>query len=276
MRTGQSISTVGTAVTIAVLALSGCDLTVNAGKPDSGSGGSTGTGGNSGTGGNTSTGGNTGTGGNIGTGGGDLSALLCSGSNPCPSGQFCFNGLCAIGCQTNANCAADQYCQTDGDGLCHNKVVTTCPEVACASSQVCTMGFCSTPPQPTQCDPSQVVNGNDNCDSKSICIDPANTQAQDPKCYTFPACAEDKTCPVGTYGALCNDGLIPNKGLICITGVCKENKHCPKNWNCVRGNPNDVAGYCSNGALGAPCSMPSHCTSGNCQVLLPGAPGFCT
>ncbi len=253
MRTARRTS-VGLAV--CYLALSACDVSVQAGDKDGGGGG-------------------TGTGGGSGVGGGDLSSLLlCSNSKPCPAGQFCFNGACVPGCQSNGDCATDQYCQTEGDRLCHNKTVTTCPQVACASTQICEGGFCSTPPPPTQCDPQQVLNGNDGCDNTSVCIDSQSTSTADPKCYSFPACGADKTCPTGLRGAVCNDGLIPNKGLICLTGLCKDASNCPSQWNCVKFGAG-VAGQCSNGVLGSPCSKPSECTSGNCQSFGPGTPGFC-
>lgn len=259
-------------VPLLVLALSGCDQVVMLG--DGGTGGGAATGGGGGT---TGGGGGTTGGGGGNTGGGSgLEPFICSASKPCPSGQFCFNGLCALGCQTNANCAADQYCDTEFDHLCHNKTVPTCAvSTECASSQVCISGFCSTPPPVTQCDPNQVASGNDGCDQNSLCVDPSETQAADPKCYTFPACAQDKTCPVGLQGAVCNDGLIPNKARVCLTGLCRSAANCPSSWTCVKFNSADVLGVCSNRGFGSPCTGPGECQSGNCVMGLPGLPGIC-
>lgn len=210
-----------------------------------------------------------------GGGGGGGSESPCSASKACPSGQFCFNGICAVGCQSNQDCASDQYCATDSDRLCHNKTVTTCPEVPCASGQQCVSGLCSTPPPPTQCDPEQVGNGMDGCEKNAICLDPATTEAKDPKCYSFPACGEGDTCPTGTQGAVCNVGLIPNKGKICLTGLCTQATHCPKDWACFKYPSNAPVGFCSNKGPFAPCTTAADCTSGNCMTAAPGFPGFC-
>lgn len=258
------MTTTGRVVVLAVVGLwlSGCNVNVNVGPGDGGSGGGSGS-----TGGGSSSGG--------GTGGGSGIALGCSASMACPSGQFCFNGVCAYGCQTNGNCAADQFCDTETDHLCHNKTVQSCSGAgSCLSTQECVSGFCSTPPPATQCDPNQVSSGNDGCDTKSICFAPQE-QGASPKCHTFPACAQDKTCPVGTSGAVCNDGLIPNKARICLVGVCKTVEHCPASWACVKFTATDVLGLCSNKMTGAPCTKPSECLSNNCSIPAPGFPGFC-
>lgn len=239
-----------------------CDVTVQAGTGGGGGGGSGG-------------GGGTQTDAGSGGGTGNMPWQQCSASMSCPSGQFCFNGLCAIGCNSNNDCAADQFCDTEFDRLCHNKVVTTCPAVACTSNQICAGGFCSTPPPEIVCNPEKVASGDDGCDAKSICVDPYETDAKDPKCRSYPSCSQEKTCPTGIQGALCNDGLIPNKGLICLVGYCKTTANCPTNWACFKVTPNDVVGACSNKMVGAPCSSGADCLSNTCNQLIAGLPGFC-
>lgn len=256
---------------MAALWFSACDVQVNLGDGGAGGGGTFVTGGGSGGGGGDMSGHN-----DAGAGGGNAIELWCSASRACPSGQFCFNGLCAIGCQSNANCASDQYCATDGDMLCHNKVVPTCTVAGdCGEQQVCTSGFCSTPPPATQCNPDNVPSGNDGCDARSVCIDSSDTAMEDPQCHTFPACAADKTCPTGTQGAVCNDGLIPNKDKICLIGLCRDVGNCPANWACVKGVSTDVLGFCSSRGFGAPCSGAADCISGNCSQPVPGFLGWC-
>lgn len=248
---------------VAAVVFSACDVHVN--LMDGGAGGGTGTGGGSG-GGTANTGG----------GGNEVIELWCSSSRPCPSGQFCFNGLCALGCQSNGDCRSDQYCDTEGDRLCHNVTVPTCAVAGdCAEQQICTAGFCSTPPPQTQCDPDQVPSGNDGCDSRSVCFDEGSSSMPAPKCHTFPACAADKTCPTGTSGAVCNDGLIPNKDKICLIGLCRVVDHCPADWACVRGVSTDVLGLCSPKTSGSPCSSAADCLSGSCYQPVPGFLGFC-
>lgn len=205
------------------------------------------------------------------TGGADGGEYMpCSAQNPCPDGQFCFNGLCALGCNSDGDCADDQYCDTEGDRLCHGKVVSTCPEVACASGQECVNGFCSTTVD-QQCE--QMPNGEDGCDRDELCVEqPDVPEAY--QCYTFPACAADDTCPVGTTGAVCNAGILPNKDKICLIGGCLEQAHCPADWRCVELD-GAVVGFCSSGGVGFPCGSGADCDSGNCQTPLPGVPGIC-
>lgn len=208
--------------------------------------------------------------------GGGGGHVLCGNSNPCPSGQFCFNGLCAYGCNSNGDCAADQYCDTSqyGDRLCHNKTVTTCPGTPCESNQVCEKGMCSTPPPATQCDPAKASSGQDGCDKYSICLQ--DDQSNPAKCYTFDACPQDGHCPTGLQGSVCNEGFIPNKSRICLTGLCHEVANCPGGWFCAKGSANDVLGLCGNGAMGAPCGTNADCQSGlHCSSPGPGFIGFC-
>jgi len=192
----------------------------------------------------------------------------CSAANACPDGQFCFNGICAIGCQSDGDCADNQYCATDDDMLCHNKEVTICPEVPCAEGQVCVNGFCSTPPPSTECSTEMLPDG---CESNALCVE---AEEGAPKCYTFPYCSEDGTCPVGTQGAVCNNDLI-DKDKICLIGLCTEVANCPADWSCVKFETNGVIGFCSNGGVGSPCTGNEECVSGTCSLPFPGVPGFC-
>ena len=197
--------------------------------------------------------------------------LPCNASKPCPSGQFCYNGLCALGCNSNGDCARDQYCDTSGDRLCHNKSVSTCPDTPCASGQVCVKGLCSTPPPDTMCTPR--FDQNDGCESNAICLPEDQDKA---RCYTFPYCPENGQCPTGTSGAVCNDGYLPGKARICLTSACASEKNCPAAWRCVKFNANDVLGSCSNGGRYSPCNTSADCSQGlTCQSPAPGFPTYC-
>lgn len=195
---------------------------------------------------------------------------LCSASTPCPEGQFCFNGICALGCNSDGDCADDQYCDTEFDRLCHNKTVSTCPDTPCPEGQECVNGFCSAGKGP-QCE--QMPNGQDGCDKSSLCIEDLDMEGSF-ACYPFPACAADDTCPVGTEGAVCNTGIIPSKNKICLISLCTEVSHCPAEWSCFK-YPGEVLGQCSSGAFGSPCNTGDECISGNCLIFLPGEPGTC-
>ncbi|AGC41936.1 hypothetical protein MYSTI_00586 [Myxococcus stipitatus DSM 14675] len=205
---------------------------------------------------------------------------LCSASKACPSGQFCFNGLCAIGCQSNANCAADQYCDLEDTGMpaafCKNKKAGTCSSNSqCLSNQICIEGLCSLKPpeNPPTCNPN-TSDFKDGCDTYSVCLDPDDQGSQKPYCASFAPCPEDGVCPTGLGGAVCNDGYLQNKGRFCMQGLCRENSNCPSSWNCVKPFSGAVLGFCSPGALGFPCTENSHCKSGQC-FSAPGMMGAC-
>ena len=214
----------------------------------------------------------TATNGDSGSGGDDGGVeLICSASKPCPAGQFCFNGICAVGCLSNSDCAADQYCDTEWDKACKNKQVPTCTkDDECAGEQICVNQYCTTPPPSTSCDPEAIVN--DGCAKDAVCFaDPDTGKAA---CYTMPRCGEGGACPVGVTGAICNEGYLPDKDAICLLGLCDTKDHCPAGWSCVRFGVNDPLGMCSDGAFGSPCSNNSECTSGVCSMPFPGI-GFC-
>lgn len=203
------------------------------------------------------------------SGGGGGGGLLCSANTPCADGQFCFNGVCAIGCNSNGDCAENQYCDTEFDRLCHNKVVQTCPDTPCNENQTCQDGFCSATPTNTSCEPR--ADGNDGCPNDSLCLE---NDAEETQCYGFPACPEDGICPTGTIGAVCNAGIIPNKGHICLTSLCQTVDHCPASWSCIK-EQGGVVGSCSDGNFGSLCIEQSDCNNGQCSAAAPGLIGFC-
>lgn len=189
--------------------------------------------------------------------------FVCSADNPCPAGQFCFNGLCAPGCMSDSDCAENQYCDTGESQLCLNKEVPTCSSDGdCASSQVCIQGMCSAVPDVVEeCTPYQSEDG---CDEYSICIDVSDVDAEEPEgeCASFPPCPEDGVCPVGQYGALCNDGHFPEKQAICLTSLCEDQTHCPTNLKCVHISAMGPLGICSGGSMGEPCEETDDCDFG--------------
>jgi hypothetical protein len=200
---------------------------------------------------------------------GRFSAMLCSAQMPCPSGQFCFNGLCTIGCNGNQDCGPGQYCDTEFDRLCRSTTVATCPETPCADSQKCAAGLCSTSTE-TQCTPS--IDGNDGCDASALCFEEQGSTEK--RCHTFPACPETGECPVGLIGSVCNRGQIPNKAHICLTGMCASAANCPTGFKCLRpfGLP---LGLCSAGLLSWPCFASGDCADGLACTGAMGIPGIC-
>ncbi len=216
-----------------------------------------------------------------GGGGGGGPDFLCSSSKPCPSGEFCFNGICAYGCTNDGNCAANQYCDTGFSKTCQNKTgpAGCTKDTECASNQACVSGLCSVVPatSPT-CKPPP--GANDGCDTNSVCL--AGKQGQSNTCLTFPSCGQDGSCPIGQLGAVCNDGYIQGKGRFCMPGMCKDAKNCPTGDACVSVATGAPLGQCSNGGTGQACDATHACQTGlTCQtvpgfagVCAPGFPGF--
>ncbi len=189
----------------------------------------------------------------------------CSEDNMCPDGQFCFNGLCALGCTNNDNCADDQYCDTSSL-LCQNNEVPSCGGNGdCLGDQLCLEGLCSTPPPSTACTPDGSPDG---CESNAICFEDDVAA-----CYTMPACGEDGSCPVGLGGAVCNNDYLPNKDRICLLGACETAENCPADWSCAK-PPGGPLGFCSSGTIGSPCTDATECVSGVCNNPL-GILGIC-
>jgi hypothetical protein len=203
-----------------------------------------------------------------------LGGALCSSSSPCPTGEFCFNGICAYGCTADSDCASNQYCDTSFSKTCQDKSgPSECSSDSdCATNQTCISGLCSVvPAQPTQCTPPP--GANDGCDMNSVCVAGQNGQAN--SCLTFPPCGEDGSCPVGANGAVCNEGYIQGKGRFCMPGLCKDASDCPASDSCVPITAGAPIGECSNGAAGETCDATHSCQSGlSCQTV-PGYSGIC-
>lgn len=196
--------------------------------------------------------------------------------NGCPDGQYCLNGACVIGCNSDKDCADDQYCATDTTRLCHNKDVPTCTrDEDCEQNQVCTHGLCSAEPETEsndECQPSP--DGKDGCGKYAVCVERQSGN----KCYTLPPCGADGTCPTGQAGAVCNEGYIPNKAEICLVGLCKGDEHCPSNWSCSKGTSSQTLGFCTatgGGQIGSMCQKDSDCNSGNCKKPSGSTHGIC-
>lgn len=194
----------------------------------------------------------------------------CTADNPCPDGQFCFNGLCALGCTSDGDCADNQYCDTTSL-LCQNNEVPVCmSDDDCADSQLCADGYCSTPPPNTSCDLENFLE--DGCDTNALCLEQDDGSGA---CYSMPACASDGSCPVGIGGAVCNDGFLTSKGSICLLGFCTEEANCPDAFSCVLPTSGGGLGLCSSGVTGSPCTESDQCDSGTCNVIQ-GFVGLCS
>jgi len=214
-------------------------------------------------------------GGGAGGGTGTLPIGLCNANTPCPDGQFCFNGLCALGCQNDDQCASNQHCDIEigGVGWCKGNTVPTCSSDSdCALSQECRSGICSQKPvtPPPACE--WKADGTDGCAADEVCMPEDFEDENSPsKCFKMPPCSRENTCPVGLGGAACNadssgDKLLPSKDAICMPGLCREQSNCPAGSNpsfeCTQLGP---IGFCQ-----PKIDIPGSCTTdGDCADPTP-------
>jgi hypothetical protein len=207
-----------------------------------------------------------------GEGEGEPNPELCSASNPCPSGQFCWNGFCALGCTSDDNCDADTYCNVNH---CAPTEVPTCSDDAeCDDGFACVFDYCAViPVEPEGCQWND--NLQDGCAGNEVCLgdDPENDV--DGECTQLPPCPEDGDCPVGEAGAVCNEGYIPTKDRICLVGLCATQADCPSSLRCVV-IAGDVGSCNPPGVQGSPCTVDADCSNGlTCDEFAPGFPSLC-
>lgn len=142
----------------------------------------------------------------------------------------------------------------------------TCDEVdlcPCEAPLVCSFGYCTEPPHAEPCaadDAFDMV-----CGANEMCFEDFDEQTA---CYPMPPCPVDWPCPVGEFGAVCNEGGFPVKDRICLVGMCDGPDNCPADFECIQ--PFAGYGVCSSGAFGEPCAQDEHCDSGSCLIFSPG------
>ena len=216
-----------------------------------------------------------------GGGGGGGGADMCGGK--CISGQYCWNGICANGCLSNGDCAADQYCAEDDffpEGKCVAKVVPGCASDAdCASTQVCKNKTCVVKPAENAPACAWKPDMTDGCSELEVCIEEMDEAGNDlpGECYAMPACGEDGSCPTDMGGATCNvktdsKKIIPSKSRICLMGLCLSKDDCPSEWDCqkVQGD----IGVCFPGGFGdGGCETDDDCDAGESCTMNMCVPG---
>ncbi len=189
----------------------------------------------------------------------------CSTNAECGTLAICFNGQCAGTCRSDAECPSAQYCDTSW-GQCHPRAVATCSPGSCLTSQTCRSGLCTAKDLPRQsCDTSA-----DTCGFDRLCSSDSGGFA----CQSMPACSPDGSCPRGSRGAVCNEGLEPSKGRVCLIGTCSSGLDCVLGLTCARSGGASL-GFCTTGEKGDVCFAGSDCRSSSCQTIFPGTPGMC-
>ncbi len=166
--------------------------------------------------------------------------------------------------------AADTGARTDSNSS---------PACRCAAGQVCAAGFCVPTPSDQICGTNPF--GDDMCGASAVCMSDIivdGTKQTNRKCYAFPACGTDGSCPIGSHGAVCNvvsdARIFPDKGPVCLATLCLSPANCPSGQRCVRG-PVSSFGRCTDGSPDSYCTDPSHCMSGICRQLGAGNVGTC-
>jgi hypothetical protein len=267
----------GTAWPALVLVAAGCATGLTSGP--TGAGGSVSTSTSKGTGAATAAATGTGGGdtGGAGTGGVVSPEIPCSPGMPCNPGKTCVNGVCADGCNTDANCGTGQYCDLTHQ-VCLDDSLTACPAMPCAATQVCVEGLCGTQPSSQQCGPG--LFGCDGCMNNELCLQNVVVDGKlqsTPACYVLPTCSTSHPCTVGGMGAICSTGLITGKDDFCIPGGCATDANCPASWTCIPPVSTSMGyGQCTDGASGMPCGNQSDCKAGlTCHIPVQDMFGTC-
>jgi hypothetical protein len=176
-----------------------------------------------------------------------LFVLLCAcalpeddGKNRCVTDDDCVQGSCV-------------------QGVCGARdPLLPCPDSPCTAPDTCLHGLCVEIYRATP--DCTVGSADDGCTSDAVCFDDVDLG---PQCWRFPPCPSG-SCDVGRFGAVCHDGRIPGKDLICLAGMCDDAGDCPSTWRCLRFFSSDPYGQCSSGAGGSFCLGPNDCDSQSC------------
>ncbi len=166
----------------------------------------------------------------------------------CPVNQGCWSGLCDDECNTNGDCAADEYCYFE-NGI--------------------TPGRCA--PQTGSCD-----DVDPNCPNGATCYEGSCTNTNcgnDLDCNIYSRCYNSGRC-LNQPDDRCN-GVHCANGEQCIKGACKKpcvgNADCPMGEQCIQGgcfpepDPCDgidckVSEVCSEGGCHPQCAVDADCT----------------
>lgn len=126
----------------------------------------------------------------------DRGACKCGGANGCLDEQRCVDGACVSDPCSGVNCPFGTKCNPD-DSLCHCGTDEAAKGPVCAAGQACFQGACT----------SNLVCEKVTCAPGMVC-DPNPDPGQGGFCRcggigtSFPRCAQDQTCELGTGGAL--------------------------------------------------------------------------
>lgn len=207
-----------------------------------------------------------------------------AGDNSCAPGTRCVNRVCTPACASDGSCPAGSYCEGPApvEDVCAANVPIICKQTLdCPRPQYCLGGLCASGQTRADGGFQGCVLGsvNDACGPDAVCFQTQNGN----QCLGMPACASNGGCPIGTSGAVCNDGrnpdggqLFPGKQRICVYGFCAIDTDCTQRAHCFHPAPGNPLGNCNFGVAGDPCFSNADCIgSSACSVPDGGTLGVC-
>ncbi len=204
---------------------------------------------------------------------------VCADASPaCPGDQVCVLGLCAPPCDDDTDCLIGMQCDEYNTDRCLYDDVNECMDAGdCDPSQNCVAGLCVGTVTPLACTLYRL----DDCGPRELCLDVDDGPNVTTACVEIPACDQFNQCADGGQGSVCNiDDRAPDKQRICLVGRCVGSSDCPVNpfgWECLQPGGSDELGWCTDFAVGAPCTAETAdaCPGAVCDIT-DGVVGVCT
>ena len=209
----------------------------------------------------------------------DGGTLCQQGSSTCTAGTTCNNGNCVPTCDANgAGCPTGTFCEGTefGRQVCAPSTFTTCTaDINCPLPQFCRSGLCISVEVRRDGGFQGCLLGNavdDACAGEAICLQSATSTTTLNNCIGMPACPPDGTCPVGTFGSVCNDlpdgggRIFQNKQRVCLFSFCRADSNCPQGYACFRPSKDKLVAQCQTGTAGDLCFTQADCFNSNSCV----------
>ena len=201
------------------------------------------------------------------------SSQACDASTPCPQGQYCADGTCAVQKFNGEPCSSDEECSggvCNGAGLCSSPAAACSSDEDCDDGNSCTVNACG---DDGVCAPVVALEDGTSCGTATFC-----SNAQCVECLEDANCQDGNECTVNTCtngfceavnavaGQLCNG----NAGTCDGAGACAgETTACESDADCDDGNACTTTsctdGICTVAALeGESCGEGLTCFDGVC------------
>jgi hypothetical protein len=231
----------------------------------------------------------------------------CGLTTPCPSGLYCFAGVCTADCSAALPCPSGQTCASDGTCVGGGNDAGVCTGAAsppgcgnpCSLSMPCSGGtYCLGGSCTADCSPTVACANGGTCSADGHCIG-GTTTPDSGVCSIFGAptgcgdsCSATTSCGSGLYctGNVCTADCSP--AIPCANGgTCSSDGHCigggtdgGPHVTCVLGTELDCGGVCVQrlhdpdncGTCGHRCSASQVCSGGTCGDMCPATSTNCS